>query len=95
MKTNLKPATKTVNPTKENKLDEEVAKVYESISITVHQNLEKNLVENTRNNEEQPAYKHMSYKECQKGLKAKQKISITIQFHYLTKTGNKRKIHLM
>ncbi|EJR80712.1 DNA translocase FtsK [Bacillus cereus] len=73
MKTNLKPATKTVNPTKENKLDEEVAKVYESISITVHQNLEKNLVENTRNNEEQPAYKHMSYKERQKGLKAKQK----------------------
>jgi len=73
MKTNLKPATKTVNPTKENKLDEEVAKVYESISITVHQNLEKNLVDNTRNNEEQPAYKHMSYKERQKGLKAKQK----------------------
>ncbi|MFJ1119133.1 DNA translocase FtsK [Bacillus thuringiensis] len=73
MKTNLKPATKTVNPTKENKLDEEIAKVYESISITVHQNLEKNLVENTRNNEEQPAYKHMSYKERQKSLKAKQK----------------------
>ncbi|WJX08041.1 DNA translocase FtsK [Bacillus cereus] len=73
MKTNLKPATKTVNPTKENKLDEEVAKVYESISITVHQNLEKNLVENTRNNKEQPAYKHMSYKERQKGLKTKQK----------------------
>ncbi|PEV85958.1 conjugal transfer protein TraG [Bacillus thuringiensis] len=73
MKTNLIPATKTVTPTKENKLDEEVAKVYESIGITVHQNLEKNMIENTRNSEEQPEYKHMSYKERQKGLKAKQK----------------------
>jgi hypothetical protein len=66
MKTNLKPATKTVNPTKENKLDEEVAKVYESISITVHQNLEKNMVENTRNNEEQHEDKHIDYKERKK-----------------------------
>ncbi|PFU80131.1 conjugal transfer protein TraG [Bacillus cereus] len=73
MKTNSIPATKTVTPTKENKLDEEVAKVYESIGITVHQNLEKNMIENTRNSEEQPEYKHMSYKERQKGLKAKQK----------------------
>ncbi|PFL51281.1 DNA translocase FtsK [Bacillus cereus] len=73
MKTNLKPATKTVNPTKENKLDEEVAKVYESISITVHQNLEKNMVENTRNNEEQHEDKHIDYKERKKNLKAKQK----------------------
>ncbi|MGA5716266.1 TraM recognition domain-containing protein [Bacillus bombysepticus] len=73
MKTNLKPATKTVNPTKENKLDEEVAKVYESISITVHQNLEKNMVENTGTNEEQPEYKHMGYTERQKDLKTKPK----------------------
>ncbi|PED88246.1 conjugal transfer protein TraG [Bacillus cereus] len=73
MKTNLKPATKTVNPTKENKLDEEVAKVYESISITVHRNLEKNMVENTRNNEEQHEDKHIDYKERKKNLKAKQK----------------------
>ncbi|MGX5585823.1 conjugal transfer protein TraG [Bacillus thuringiensis] len=72
MKTNLIPTTKTVTPTQENKLDEEVAKVYESIGITVHQNLEKNMIENTRNSEEQPEYKHMSYKERQKGLKAKQ-----------------------
>lgn len=65
--------TKTVTPTKENKLDKEVAKVYESIGITVHQNLEKNMIENTRNSEEQPEYKHLSYKERQKGLKTKQK----------------------
>ncbi|HDR4483829.1 TPA: TraM recognition domain-containing protein [Bacillus cereus] len=91
MKTNLKPATKTVNPTKENKLDEEVAKVYESISITVHQNLEKNLVENTRNNEEQPAYKHMSYKERQKGLKAKQKNTYNNTNSLLNKNQQQKK----
>ncbi|PGK37470.1 TraM recognition domain-containing protein [Bacillus thuringiensis] len=73
IKTNSIPAIKTVNPTKENKLDEEVAKVYESISITVHQNLEKNMVENTRTNEGQPEYKHMGYTERQKDLKTKQK----------------------
>ncbi|EEM92054.1 TraM recognition domain-containing protein [Bacillus thuringiensis] len=73
IKTNSIPAIKTVNPTKENKLDEEVAKVYESISITVHQNLEKNMVENTRANEGQPEYKHMGYTERQKDLKTKQK----------------------
>ncbi|EKS7870057.1 TraM recognition domain-containing protein [Bacillus cereus] len=73
IKTNSIPAIKTVNPTKENKLDEEVAKVYESISITVHQNLEKNMVGNTRTNEEQPEYKHMGYTERQKDLKTKPK----------------------
>lgn len=73
IKTNSIPATKTVNPTKENKLDKEIAKVYESISITVHQNLEKNMVENTGTNEEQPEYKHMGYTERQKDLKTKPK----------------------
>ncbi|EJR29413.1 hypothetical protein III_05914, partial [Bacillus mycoides] len=70
---NAIPVTETVNPTVENKLDEEVAKVYESISITVHQNLEKNIVENTEDNEEQHEYKRMSYKERQERLKAQQK----------------------
>ncbi|MGM1373183.1 DNA translocase FtsK, partial [Bacillus cereus group sp. BceL291] len=91
MKTNLKPATKTVNPTKENKLDEEVAKVYESISITVHQNLEKNLVENTRNNEEQHEDKHMNYKERQKGLKAKQKNTYNNTNSLLNKNQQQKK----
>ncbi len=36
------PSAETLNHTEENKLDEDVAKVYESISITVHENLEKN-----------------------------------------------------
>lgn len=67
------PVAKIVNYTKENKLDEEVAKVYESISITVHQNLEKNTVEHTENNEEQRKYKRMSYKERQDLLKVQQK----------------------
>ncbi|HDR4448858.1 TPA: TraM recognition domain-containing protein [Bacillus cereus] len=70
---NTIPSTKTVNHTEENKLDEEVAKVYESISLTVHQNLEKNVAESTRNDEEQHKYKPMSYKERQDRLKAKQK----------------------
>jgi hypothetical protein len=70
---NTIPVTETVNHTEENKLDEEVAKVYESISITVHQNLEKNMVENTEGNEEQHEYKRMSYKERQERLKAQQK----------------------
>ncbi|MED1407537.1 DNA translocase FtsK, partial [Bacillus mycoides] len=70
---NTIPSTKTVNHTEENKLDEEVAKVYESISLTVHQNLEKNVAESTGNDEEQHKYKPMSYKERQDRLKAKQK----------------------
>ncbi|MDA2440376.1 DNA translocase FtsK [Bacillus cereus] len=91
MKTNLKPATKTVNPTKENKLDEEVAKVYESISITVHQNLEKNMVENTRNNEEQHEDKHMDYKERKKDLKAKQKNTYNNTNSLLNKNQQQKK----
>lgn len=91
MKTNLKPATKTVNPTKENKLDEEVAKVYESISITVHQNLEKNMVDNTRNNEEQHEDKHMDYKERKKDLKAKQKNTYNNTNSLLNKNQQQKK----
>ncbi|PEE91807.1 DNA translocase FtsK [Bacillus cereus] len=91
MKTNLKPATKTVNPTKENKLDEEVAKVYESISITVHQNLEKNMVENIRNNEEQHEDKHMDYKERKKDLKAKQKNTYNNTNSLLNKSQQQKK----
>ncbi|MGX5628312.1 DNA translocase FtsK [Bacillus cereus] len=91
MKTNLKPATKTVNPTKENKLDEEVAKVYESISITVHQNLEKNMVENTRNNEEQHEDKHIDYKERKKNLKAKQKNTYNNTNSLLNKNQQQKK----
>lgn len=91
MKTNLKPATKTVNPNKENKLDEEVAKVYESISITVHQNLEKNMVENTRNNEEQHEDKHIDYKERKKNLKAKQKNTYNNTNSLLNKNQQQKK----
>ncbi|PEW14857.1 DNA translocase FtsK [Bacillus cereus] len=91
MKTNLKPATKTVNPTKENKLDEEVAKVYESIGITVHQNLEKNMVENIRNNEEQHEDKHMDYKERKKDLKAKQKNTYNNTNSLLNKNQQQKK----
>ncbi|KXY44905.1 conjugal transfer protein TraG [Bacillus cereus] len=91
MKTNLKPATKTVNPTKENKLDEEVAKVYESISITVHQNLEKNMVENNRNNEEQHEDKHIDYKERKKNLKAKQKNTYNNTNSLLNKNQQQKK----
>ncbi len=83
--------TKTVNPTKENKLDEEVAKVYESISITVHQNLEKNMVENTRNNEEQHEDKHMDYKERKKDLKAKQKNTYNNTNSLLNKNQQQKK----
>ncbi|WP_242309936.1 DNA translocase FtsK [Bacillus cereus group sp. BfR-BA-01524] len=91
MKTNLIPATKTVTPTKENKLDEEVAKVYESIGITVHQNLEKNMIENTRNSEEQHEDKHMNYKERQKGLKAKQKNTYNNTNSLLNKNQQQKK----
>ncbi|PDY76194.1 conjugal transfer protein TraG [Bacillus cereus] len=91
IKTNSMPAIKTVNPTKENKLDEEVAKVYESISITVHQNLEKNMVENTRNNEEQHEDKHIDYKERKKNLKAKQKNTYNNTNSLLNKNQQQKK----
>lgn len=67
------PVTKTVNHIEENMLEEEVAKVYESISLTVHQNLEKNMIGTIRNDEEQREYKYMSYKEQQNRLKSQQK----------------------
>ncbi|HDR7719398.1 DNA translocase FtsK (plasmid) [Bacillus albus] len=67
------PVTKTVNHIEENKLEEEVAKVYKSISLTVHQNLKKNMIGTIRNNEEQREYKSMSYKEQQNRLKSQQK----------------------
>lgn len=38
---NTVPVEEMLNHTEENKLDEDVAKVYESISITVQENLEK------------------------------------------------------
>lgn len=38
---NTVPIEETLNHIEENKLDEDVAKVYESISITVQENLEK------------------------------------------------------
>ncbi|PGL11494.1 conjugal transfer protein TraG [Bacillus cereus] len=91
IKTNSMPAIKTVNPTKENKLDEEVAKVYESISITVHQNLQKNIVENTRTNAEQPEYKHMGYSERQKDLKTKQKNNYNNTNSLLNKNQQQKK----
>jgi ribosomal protein S25 len=59
--------------TEENKLDADVAKVYESISTTVHKNLEKNMLGNPKNNEEQREYSPMNYKERQERLKAPQK----------------------
>ncbi|PFT28326.1 TraM recognition domain-containing protein [Bacillus cereus] len=91
IKTNSMPAIKTVNPTKENKLDEEVAKVYESISITVHQNLQKNIVENTRTNAEQPEYKHMGYSERQKDLKTTQKNNYNNTNSLLNKNQQQKK----
>ncbi|PEV55302.1 conjugal transfer protein TraG [Bacillus cereus] len=63
----------TLNQTEENKLDEDVAKVYESISITVQENLEKNREDYSKNNEKQPEYKPMSYKERQEHIKSQQK----------------------
>ncbi|MFJ8221026.1 MULTISPECIES: DNA translocase FtsK [Bacillus cereus group] len=69
---NTVPIEETLNHTHVNKLDEDVAKVYESISITVHKNLEKNREVNSRNNEKQPEYKRMSYKEREEHLKAQQ-----------------------
>ncbi|MBE7098806.1 conjugal transfer protein TraG [Bacillus cereus] len=70
---NTIPIAETLNHTEENKLDEDVAKVYESISITVHENLEKNREDNSRNDEKQSEYKRMSYKERQEHLKSQQK----------------------
>ncbi|AQY42516.1 DNA translocase FtsK [Bacillus thuringiensis] len=70
---NTIPISETLNHTEENKLDEDVAKVYESISITVHENLEKNREDPSRNDEKQPEYKRMSYKERQEHLKSQQK----------------------
>ncbi|MCU5588801.1 TraM recognition domain-containing protein [Bacillus cereus] len=70
---NTIPIAETLNHTEENKLDEDVAKVYESISITVHENLEKNREDLSRNDEKQPEYKRMSYKERQEHLKSQQK----------------------
>ncbi|PFC78673.1 DNA translocase FtsK [Bacillus cereus] len=70
---NTIPIAETLNHTEENKLDEDVAKVYESISITVHENLEKNREDPSRNDEKQPEYKRMSYKERQEHLKSQQK----------------------
>ncbi|MBH0348053.1 conjugal transfer protein TraG [Bacillus thuringiensis serovar muju] len=60
-------------PVEENKLDEDVAKVYESISIMVQENLEKNRENHSKNDEKQPEYKPMSYKERQEQLKSQQK----------------------
>ncbi|HDR4458644.1 MULTISPECIES: DNA translocase FtsK [Bacillus] len=70
---NTMPSAETLNHTEENKLDEDVAKVYESISITVHENLEKNREDHSRKDEKQPEYKRMSYKERQEHLKSQQK----------------------
>lgn len=70
---NTVPIEETLNHTEENKLDEDVAKVYESISITVQENLEKNREDHSKNDEKQPEYKPMSYKERQEQLKSPQK----------------------
>lgn len=70
---NTVPIEETLNHIEENKLDEDVAKVYESISITVQENLEKNREEHSKNDEKQPEYKPMSYKERQEHLKSHQK----------------------
>ncbi|PHA57855.1 conjugal transfer protein TraG [Bacillus wiedmannii] len=70
---NTVPIEETLNHTEENKLDEDVAKVYESISITVQENLEKNREEHSKKDEKQLEYKPMSYKERQEHLKSQQK----------------------
>ncbi|MFC9449990.1 DNA translocase FtsK [Bacillus cereus] len=67
------PVEDMLNHTEENKLDEDVAKVYESISITVQENLEKNREDRSKNDEKQSEYKPMSYKERQERLKSQQK----------------------
>ncbi|MED2039272.1 DNA translocase FtsK, partial [Bacillus wiedmannii] len=70
---NTVPIEETLNHTEENKLDEDVAKVYESISITVQENLEKNREDHSKKDEKQSEYKPMSYKERQEHLKSQQK----------------------
>lgn len=70
---NTVPIEEMLNHTEENKLDEDVAKVYESISITVHENLEKNREDHSKKDEKQSEYKLMSYKERQEHLKSQQK----------------------
>ncbi|MEK4599396.1 DNA translocase FtsK [Bacillus sp. FSL R9-9497] len=70
---NTIPIAETLNHTEENKLDEDVAKVYESISITVQENLEKNREDHSKNDEKKQEYKPMSYKERQEHLKSQQK----------------------
>lgn len=70
---NTVPVEEMLNHTEENKLDEDIAKVYESISITVQENLEKNREDHSKNDEKQPEYKPMSYKERQEHLKSQQK----------------------
>lgn len=67
------PVEEMLNHTEENKLDEDVAKVYESISITVQENLEKNREDHSKNDEKQPEHKRMSYKERQEHLRSQQK----------------------
>lgn len=67
------PVIETAALTEENKLDADVAKVYESISTTVYKNLEKNMLGNPKNNEEQREYSPMTYKERQELLKTQQK----------------------
>ncbi|QWH64001.1 conjugal transfer protein TraG (plasmid) [Bacillus mycoides] len=67
------PVIETAALTEENKLDADVAKVYESISTTVYKNLEKNRLGNPKNNEEQREYSPMTYKERQELLKTQQK----------------------
>lgn len=70
---NTVPFEETLNHIEENKLDEDVAKVYESISITVQENLEKNREEYSKNDEKQPEHKRMSYKERQEHLRSQKK----------------------
>ncbi|MGK0536068.1 DNA translocase FtsK [Bacillus sp. 'calajunan'] len=70
---NTVPIEEALNHTEENKLDEDVAKVYESISITVQENLEKNREDHSKNDEKQPEFKPMNYKERQERLKSQQK----------------------
>ncbi|MEB9552413.1 DNA translocase FtsK [Bacillus cereus] len=73
VKINTVPVEDMLNHTEENKLDEDVAKVYESISITVQENLEKNRKDHSKNDEKQSEYKPMSYKERQELFKSQQK----------------------
>ncbi|MGD6891569.1 DNA translocase FtsK [Bacillus mobilis] len=73
VESNTVPIEETLNHIEENKLDEDVAKVYESISITVQENLEKNREEHSKNDENQPEHKRMSYKERQEHLRSQQK----------------------